>query len=85
MLQLSILVDCEWSEWQTLTWQNTGTSSSQTCGGGKRTYSRSKLSAEEYGGKPCSEDSTKTVDNACNTNSCPGINRIPMKNEDSCN
>ena len=72
-------MDCEWSEWQTLTWQNTGTSCSQTCGGGKRKYSRSILSTEEYGGKPCTEDSTKTVDNACNTNPCPGMHKIPTK------
>ena len=73
-IQISIVVDCEWSEWKNLTWTNTGTECSQTCGGGSMTYSRYKTVEESYGGKPCTGETTKTETNVCNTQECPSNN-----------
>ena len=60
---LPFVVDCEWNDW------NIG-ECSVSCGGGKKTSTRSKRVVERYGGSSCVGNSTKEEN--CNEHNCPG-------------
>ena len=60
----SVPVDCQWNSW------GGPSSCSQTCGGGKITYRRTKKVPESGGGK-CEGKETKMED--CNTKACPPV------------
>ena len=62
-MQMLFLVDCVWDAWVN------GTCST-TCGAGKQTNMRVKLTVEAYGGT-CTENSTEVV--SCLDVECPGM------------
>ena len=71
MLKPHLAIDCVWGEWE-------NGACSKTCGGGKRTNTRTKKVTEKHGGmcetKDCTETSGKvcTETNDCNGEECPG-------------
>ena len=62
-----LLVDCVWDDWTT-------GECSKSCAGGFRTKVREPKQEAEYGGEECIGDSE--VIEECNTNQCPGLNRL---------
>ena len=60
---LVITVNCQWSAWSV-------GGCSKTCGGGRRTRSRTKFFTEGHGGT-CSGQFSRTQ--SCNNQRCPGM------------
>ena len=58
------IVDCEWDDW-------TIGNCSSSCGGGKRTNTRSKKVNAEHGGEECDDEAT-SIEESCNVQECPG-------------
>ena len=57
------LVDCEWGQFKI-------GECSQTCGGGMRTNTRSRIVTAEHGGVEC--QGLNAVEESCNNQECPG-------------
>ena len=60
------IVDCEWNDWDI-------GECSVSCGGGRKSSTRSKRIVERYGGLACAGNSTK--EESCNEHHCPGMNQ----------